>query len=536
MKAPLLVDALRARDPGAPAALYDAHAENLFRYCWFILRNRDAAQAAVRDTLVVAESHVDRLRDPQMLRPWLYALARAECRRKQRAGGREIEAGQQHDAVIGRPDQPDIDRRLIAWQAVTSLGPDEREALELTLRHGMDPAAAALVLRTPVQQVTATLDRARPQLELALAGEILARRAVHGCPQRAAVLTGWAGQLTDPLRRRLVQHASSCDACGRYLPRNVSATKVYSLLPIPVPPQAMRLRVMTCFTDPALVGYRMFVSSRVTSFDQAGFPCDRPDTPRAERRSRAWVGPVAAGAAVAVLLATVLAISRLGAFNTAVQGVASAVGGRPAVVLPSAAGAPVGTTPVAGRDRRSAARASGRATVLAGTRETGAPVPLYLRSGTRPESYPPTGGQPGPGPGQGGAGHLGVSPGQLSLGPDSTGQVTLTAVDGPVTWSATSSSAEITLSSDGGTLADGQQVVLTVDVNRSSSNPGQAAITFGPGGATVTVSWTSPVTTPPPPISSPSPTVISPSPSSRPAPAPIPTTSSTPDEVPSPAP
>src|ERR1700727_731672 len=140
MKAPLLVDALRGRDPGAPGALYDTHGASLYRYCWFILRNSGAAQIALRDTLVVAEAHIGRLQTPALLRPWLFALARAECLRRQPSPGAP------HDAAIARPDQPDADRRLIAWQAVMSLNALEREALELTIRHDMDVASAALVL------------------------------------------------------------------------------------------------------------------------------------------------------------------------------------------------------------------------------------------------------------------------------------------------------------------------------------------------------------------------------------------------------
>ncbi len=308
MKAPLIVDALRARDPGAPAALYDTHGESLFRYCWFILRNRDAAQVALRDALVVAEARIGQLPSPDMLRPWLYAIARAECQRRHQSPGAA------HDAVIARPDQPDADRRLIAWHAVMSLEEVEREALELTIRHGMDTSAAALVLDIPSGGLTGILERASVHLEQALAGEILARHGVHGCLERAEALQGWAGELTIPLRDRLVSHARSCDVCGRYLPRNASAAKVFSLLPVPVPPQAMRLRVMTCFSDPELVGYRMFVAARVTAFNQFGFPDDEaaPSAPQRRVTARAvWSGPAAAAVAVAVLVAAVFAISRL---------------------------------------------------------------------------------------------------------------------------------------------------------------------------------------------------------------------------------
>jgi DNA-directed RNA polymerase specialized sigma24 family protein len=552
MKAPLLVDALLTRDPGAPAALYDTHGESLFRYCWFILRNRDAAQVALRDTLVLAEAHMRELRDPDMLRPWLYALARGECERRQLAPGTA------HDAVVARPDQPDADRRLIAWHAVLSLEPAEREALELTLRHGMDTGLTALVMGLPPAELEQILDRSRIHLEHALAGEILARHGVHNCPERVAALQGWAGELTVPLRERLVQHAMSCQVCGRYLPRNVSATKVYSLLPVPVPPQALRLRVMTCFTDPELVGYRMFVAARVTGFGAVGFPGgeDTAAAP-ARRTARAWSGPAAAAVAVAVLAAAVFMISKLGGFSTPVQGVSSASGthslaASPTVSLQQPGSGPAGTPP--GHRARSTGASAPAESVRTGKGRS--PIPLFLRATTGPvpsqkpapgpTSRSPSPGSTGTGTGTGTGtptpvGQLQATPADLSLGTGSTGQITLTANGGPVSWTASPSSG-ISLSSSGGTLAAGQQAVVTVTVSRSQQPSGSGTVSFTPDGGQVTVSWSSPASSspPPPPTSSPAPTVVPPiptptSPSRLPTPSTPPTNSSAPAPVPPPA-
>ena len=520
MKAPLLVDALRTRDPGAPAALYDTHGESLFRYCWFILRNRDAAQVALRDTLVLAEAHIGELRDQEMLRPWLYALARGECLRRQESPGAA------HDAVIARPDQPDADRRLIAWHAVLSLDPAEREALELTLRHGLDTALTALVMGLLPVRVQEILDGSRVHLEHALAGEILARHGVHNCPERVAALRGWAGELTVPLRERLVRHAMSCQVCGRYLPRNVSASKVYGLLPAPVPPQGLRLRVMTCFTDPELVGYRMFVAARVTGFAAAGFPAgaDTQAGPARRGASRVWSAPAAAVVAVAVLMAAVFAISKMGGFSAPVRGVSAASGSHSLAASPTvslrAGGGPARTPP--GHPARHT-KTSGPAE-SARTGRGSSPTPLFLRASSGPvpsqprspgsSSRSPSPGRTGTGPGTPTpAGHLQAAPGSLGLGTGSTGQITLSASGGPVSWTAASPS-DISLSSSGGTLAAGQQAVVTVTVNRGQQPSGYGTITFSPGGGTVTVSWSSPASSPPPPppSSSPAPTVIPPTP------------------------
>ena len=511
MKASLLVDALCARDPGAPAALYDTHAESLFRYCWFLLRNRDAAQLALRDALVGAEAHIGQLHAPGLLRPWLYALARSECLRRQQS------SGARHDAVVARPDQPDADRRLIAWQAVMSLAAEEREALELTIRHGMDAESAALVMGLPTTEIRNLLAEGRVHLEHALAGEILARHGVHGCPERAGALQGWAGEMTVTLRERLMLHAISCQVCGRYLPRNVSATKVCSLLPVPVPPQAMRLRIMTSFSDPELVGYRMFVAARVTRFDQRGFPDGSPASAAAPRRAlaRLWSGPAAAAVAVAVLVAAVFTISRLGGFSSPVQGVASSAGTMTGAA-PSVTGQRGGSGPAGSSRLRPGRGGLSQPAAAISTWGRHGPAALYLRGTPVPAGRPaPDPSRPSASPPPPVSGRLQVSPTQLDLGAGSTGEITLTAEDGPVAWSAWTSSQDLTLSSTGGTIRPGQPVTVTVTVSRSQDASGQATVVFAPGGDTATISWSSPVSNPPPPppTVTPTPTVIKPTPS-----------------------
>jgi len=86
MKDPRLAAALLESSPDALAELFDAYGDRLFRYCWGMLRSRELAQVVLRDTLLVAQAHIARLADPEdpaSLAPWLYSLARGECRRHQ---------------------------------------------------------------------------------------------------------------------------------------------------------------------------------------------------------------------------------------------------------------------------------------------------------------------------------------------------------------------------------------------------------------------------------------------------------------------
>ena len=71
MTADQIVASLRAKSPGALAELLDSYGNQLFQYCWCMLRSRDIAQLALRDTLVVAEAQIARLAEPELLGWWL---------------------------------------------------------------------------------------------------------------------------------------------------------------------------------------------------------------------------------------------------------------------------------------------------------------------------------------------------------------------------------------------------------------------------------------------------------------------------------
>jgi DNA-directed RNA polymerase specialized sigma24 family protein len=236
MDDPRLAAALLASSPDALAGLFDAYGDRLFRYCWSVLRSREQAQVALRDTLLVAQAHIARLadpEDPESLGPWLYSLARAECRRHQAVPA----AGA--DESPARLDLPAGDARLMSWNAAMSLQADEFEALDLACRHYVD---LGQVLGLPAAAAEDLLDRARQQLERALGAEILTRRG-PACRDRDAMLAdaglagpgpdGQPGLVTTEVRERVLEHADGCAACGPEVPRNVSATRIFALLPAP---------------------------------------------------------------------------------------------------------------------------------------------------------------------------------------------------------------------------------------------------------------------------------------------------------------
>ncbi|MET7327391.1 sigma-70 family RNA polymerase sigma factor [Nonomuraea sp. NPDC005650] len=325
----VLVEALRARDPGALAAVYDTYAESVYRYCWSLLLNADSAQVALRDTLIAAEAHAGALSDPDRLRAWLYALARAECLRRRAAAP----PGPAEALAKAPPphDPADADLRIMAWNAVQSLPVADREALELTHRHALPAPELAQVLGT--RQVEQVLEGARERLRDAITAEILAMKGPYDCPRRAAILAGFSGELTQEMRERLVRHLPRCETCAPHRTREVSPAKVLGLLPQQPLPDALRLRVMSCFVDPELLPYRRYVARRTGNLGAAGFPVP------ARRNVRGWPKALAGAlAAVAAVVAIVLVFQQFGTEGSGVSGVATAAfpatGEPPAVRLP----------------------------------------------------------------------------------------------------------------------------------------------------------------------------------------------------------
>jgi BACON domain-containing protein len=280
MNDPELAAALRSRSPDALPELLDAYGDQVYSYCWRLLRNRENAQIAMRDALVVAIAQIGHLFCDEWLGLWLYCLARAECRR------REAVPAADADESPGGLHQTDADSRLVTWKAVTSMDADEVEALELDCRHDVD---LRLVLGLSAAETEELLDRARRNLERALAAEILIRKS-HACPNRAEMLSDWTGVATPAMRDRLLEHAAACSACEPHLPRSVSPARVFALLPAPVLSSVARLEVLEFFGDSRMAAYREFTVSRAEDAAGSWFlgapepaepaPLPHPDPPR----------------------------------------------------------------------------------------------------------------------------------------------------------------------------------------------------------------------------------------------------------------
>ena len=83
-----MVAAVVAGERDGIAEAYDRYAASLYAYCHWMLPGPEAAEV-VQDTLLIAVSRLDGLRDPDRLDAWLHAVARNECLRRLDPGSRE---------------------------------------------------------------------------------------------------------------------------------------------------------------------------------------------------------------------------------------------------------------------------------------------------------------------------------------------------------------------------------------------------------------------------------------------------------------
>ncbi|MCX5267243.1 hypothetical protein [Streptomyces sp. NBC_00199] len=486
-----------------PPMRYEPYLDGLFTYCLSVLCDHEAATAALVDALAFAERRGQRGPDAAGdRRAWLYALARwaclrrlAEARQNHRSAhaahrdGRRRQPGSASPSVAPSASPsaapagptpsgsapsarsatacaPDADQERqrrelsrLAWPEAAGTTPEQREALELAVRHHLAVHEVAAVLGKDLAAARELLATAACEVERTRAA--LAVVETGGCPGVARLTGGNQFVLNAALRRELVRHVDDCPHCRRAAGRAVpgrwpGAGVTPAELPVLEAPRA-RLRV-------ALNHLPRARKAAVPRYDRRGFPMDPKD--HAARRERLRARAVTTTVVATVVAAPVLAL--WAAYRGTPTG--EGVDGRPA-----------GVSEAHGSDS------------LDGETEG------YENAGnvsTRPRSDRAEGDDPDvsvevvsvTGLGESTAGRLSV---RAATHGDTT-LVTLTAdadADGPVRWSAVTAAPWLYLSRSAGVLRPGESVTVRVYVDhlREPAGPWHARVAIAPAGAVVSI-------------------------------------------------
>ncbi|MFE6178271.1 hypothetical protein [Streptomyces sp. NPDC056464] len=458
-----------------PPARYEPYLDGLFTYCLSVLCDHDAATAALGDVLALAERRGQRVPEaPADRRPWLYALARWACLRKlaeakqKRLGSHAAGRHGAHRPTGARAAGPSVseevqeERRrelaLLAWPEAAGTTPEQREALELAVRHHLAAGEVAAVLGLDLAAARELLASAACEVERTRAA--LAVVETGACPSVARLTGDHQVVLGTALRRELVRHVDDCPRCRRTAERAIpgrwpGAAVTPAELPVLEAPRAA--------LHMALAHHPRAKGTAVPRFDRRGFPMDPKD--RAARRARLRARAVTTTVVATVVAAPVLALWAAYRGGPAGDGVD---GGAASASEAHGPGALDGEA--AGSGYENAGNASPRSGGHFGERQ-GQDVLVEVVS----------------------VGARGAGAGQLEVAADSSGDTTLVTLRAtgraPVRWSASTGAHWLYLSRSAGTLAPGESLTIKVYVDqlREPSGYWSARVAVSPVGAVVTI-------------------------------------------------
>ncbi|MGI5513594.1 BACON domain-containing protein [Streptomyces sp. CA-106131] len=524
-----------------PPTRYDPYLDGLFTYCLSVLCDHDEATAALADALVLAERRGSRgSQAPGGRRAWLYALARwsclrrlAEARRRRQPGGHaagrdrgprahkeaaDRRAAEAAAAVpLSEETQEERRRELarLAWPEAAGTTPEQREALELAVRHQLSASEVAAVLGMEPAAARELLASAACEVERTRAALAVVETGV--CPSAARLTGDHQLVLSATLRRELVRHVDDCPRCRRAAERAVPGSwPGTSVTPAELPVLKVPRKVLQ-----SAMAHAAPTRGGVPRFDRRGFPVDPKD--HAARRDRLRARAVTTTVVAAVIAAPVLAL--WAAYRGPLAG-DSAEG-------PSATAREAHGSETLGGDGAGGYENAGNASAKPGGH--------FGKDGRSPDVSVEVIGVKTGNPG---SGHLGV----VARNDGTTTLITLTASgDGPVHWSVSTRASWLYMNQSSGTLAPGESFTVRVYVDhlREPSGSWHASVAVAPAGAVVTIDGYGAVRPtephPTPDQSGPSDPAPSGSPSADPDPTPSdptptdpPSTSGPPSDPPSP--
>jgi hypothetical protein len=386
--------------------------------------------------------------------------------------------------------------RALVREALSGVGPAEREVLELQIRQGLGSGEVASVLGISRNHVHALMSRARDQLEAAIAVLVVARGGRQDCPELDALLRDWDGRLTVLLRKRLNRHLAQCRVCsGRRQREMTPAMLLGAVAPVAALPLATALPAgLRGQVLRAAAAHSPAAAARTAyPFARAGFPrpLHPPKMPWWHPRP-VHAGAVAGTAAAVVVGAAVVAAPphhgghpAVGSSANLTDGASPTISDVGRAITPGARG----TTGTAGADGTAAASVTATASgTSGGSHASASATPTASAAASASASALVSASASSTTSTTLGAGTLTVSPATLDVVPPASGAITLTASGGTVDWSVSEPAGlakKVTVAPMSGTLAAGATATITVTV----TGPGQMHmhVTFSPGGTTVTI-------------------------------------------------
>jgi DNA-directed RNA polymerase specialized sigma24 family protein len=235
-----LVYLARAGDRHALAAIYDRYGDRIYDLCSSVLRDPEAAFDAMVDTFVLAALELYRLRRPDKLEPWLFALAREQLL------ARKIPIGADQHVEFDGPTgaAAAVGAGAIVWEAVSWFPPKDRILLELHARQPLDHRALAAALGVSIPHAAGLVRDLDERLERLMSALLVARLSRPGCPPLERLIAGEDQEHPDAWLSQVALHVDVCRTCLLWREDQPSALQLVKEVPSEQAPPEVREEVL----------------------------------------------------------------------------------------------------------------------------------------------------------------------------------------------------------------------------------------------------------------------------------------------------
>ena len=520
-----LVDAARAGDRDAIAAIYDRFAHGIHDFSLSILRNRAEAADALQETFLVAFAALDTLAEPARLRAWLYAVAHRSLLDRIEHYGASFFSDEGELPYRGPADER-LSRSELAefvWAMAGGLDLADRVLLDLYLRQGLEGRDLAGASGVPRSQLEGRLSRLEAQVDRSLGALVVARTGRRQCPELYGILDRADARLTPEFRAEITAHVDECERCNPRRRIAPSALELLAAAPVAAAPPYLRAvalgkaEMAGVERDVEGGGRESLLARLGWAFQRDGFPVLAAGAAGARRPA----APTLAGPPPFGAIAERVTDPK-GTPTTYLPGIARRTTMAPAAVSTSAVppgAVPPGAVPPGARGPERPRDRLGMligalaglivlvvaAVVLLRPGKTPAPVAVIATTTVSPATtstvftpttiftlptttVPPTTVVV--------TGHLVVAAKSLDLGVTATTIAVQFGNDGgaPINFNAVATGTGLTVNPIAGTLPPGASQTLTVTLDRTASAPGpytgSVQVTTGGGGFTLPVTAT----------------------------------------------
>ena len=307
-----LVNACGSGDQDAFAHLYDRYSDRVFSFCLTLTRDRGLAEDAMADTFVTAWQRMNQLRDPNQVRPWLFAIAKNRVSRLGVKSSRQVavdpsgtEMRSAFDLDQSAPETEVSDAMggdaavALVWEAAEGLNENERAVLELSVRQGVEGDELASALGVSRHNANVIASRMRQNLERSIGALFLLRYNDDGCVEFSNLVADCSGSLTPLWRKRISRHADACVVCSKK--RAPKALALFGESPASAAPISARTQILASLP---------VTSDGLPKFDTSSFRAGRNGFPTGGGTlRRLLIGLGVAIVAIAVLTMTTIQVT-----------------------------------------------------------------------------------------------------------------------------------------------------------------------------------------------------------------------------------